>query len=290
MIYKLKKGDKVNIIAPSSYIDNEKDFNDGLEIINSWGLKIFHNRLIQRKSGYLAGEDNIRFEELIKAQNSKLIICAKGGWGASRLLEKNPTWEEKWLLGFSDNCSLLLSKYSKESLGSIHGPTISTLSNEPNWSINRLRIFLFDGYLEDIEGEPLNRGLAKGEVLVTNLTIFCSLIGTNNLPNCDGKIIIFEDVNEDIYKIDRMFTSIRMTKILTNIVGIGFGNFFNPKEKEKQILLRNLILERFLEFEIPIVFNLPIGHLSGNACVPLGFEGTLNGKDGKLSINLNLIN
>ena len=287
MIYKLRPGNDVKVIAPSSCIDNEKDFLNGLKIIESWGLNIGHNYLLDRKFGYFSGNDDIRFNELEKSQNSQLIICARGGWGSSRLLEKNLRWENKWLLGFSDNCSLLLSKYSNGSFGSIHGPTLSTLSNEPNWSINRLKSFLFEGYLDDIKGTPLNKGFAKGNLIVTNLTIFCYLVGTNHLPNCDGKIVVFEDVNEDIYKIDRMFTYLRISKVLDKIVGIGFGYFFDKTAEEEQRLLKSLIIDRFQEFDIPIVFNLPIGHSPGNACVPLGFMGVLNGNNGRLSVNLN---
>ncbi len=285
MIYKLKEGNNVKIIAPSSYIDDEKEFFNGIEIIKNWGLNVKFKNLINRKFGYLAGNDDSRFAEIENAQDSELIICARGGWGASRILEKTPKWKDKWLLGFSDNCSLLLSKYSQGSLGSIHGPTISTLSKEPSWSINRLRSFLFEGHLEDIIGCPLTKGIARGEILISNLTIFCFLIGTNEMPNCDGKIIIFEDVNEDLYKIDRMFTYIRMSQVLKNIVGIGFGNFFDPKRTKKERLLENLIFDRFEEFNIPIISNLPIGHLAGNACLPYGYKGTLNGNTGKLSVN-----
>ncbi len=285
MNYQLKEGNIVKVIAPSSYIEDEKEFFNGIEIIKNWGLNVKFNNLTDRKYGYFAGNDNIRFAEIDKAQDSELIICAKGGWGASRILEKAPKWKNKWLLGFSDNCSLLLSKYSKGSFGSIHGPTISTLSKEPNWSVNRLRNFLFEGYLDDISGSPLKKGIARGEILISNLTIFCFLIGTNEMPNCDGKIIIFEDVNEEIYKIDRMFTYIRMSNVLKNIVGIGFGNFFVHRETEKIELLEKLIFDRFAEFKIPIISNLPVGHLKGNACLPYGYRGILNGNIGKLSIN-----
>ena len=284
MIYKLKEGNIVKVIAPSSYVEDEKEFFNGIEIIKNWGLNVKYSNLPSRKYGYFAGNDNTRFAEIEGAQDSELIICAKGGWGASRILEKSPKWRDKWLLGFSDNCSLLLSKYSKGSFGSIHGPTISTLSKEPNWSLNRLRTFLFEGYLEDIIGFPLKKGIANGEILISNLTIFCFLIGTNHMPNCDGKIIIFEDINEDIYKIDRMFTHIRMSKVLKNIVGIGFGNFFDPKRTDKIGLLENLIIDRFSEFDIPIISNLPVGHQAGNACLPYGYRGILNGNIGRLSI------
>ena len=111
MLNKLKKGDEINILAPSSFIDKEDDFLRGIEILNEWGLKIIHNNILSKKFGYFAGDDLSRFQELEIAQNSKLIFFAKGGWGSARLLEKNPNWGNSLMIGFSDTCSLLLSKF-----------------------------------------------------------------------------------------------------------------------------------------------------------------------------------
>ena len=287
MLTKLKRGDEINILAPASFIDEQDEFIDGIEILKTWGLKVVYNNALSKKFGYFAGDDLTRFEELEKAQNSKLIIFAKGGWGSARLLEKKPTWQNGLILGFSDTCSLLLSKYSQGYFGSIHGPMITTLSKEPDWSLRRLRNLLFEGYVDDIQGTPLKKGIAKGEIIVSNLTIASFLIGTDHFPELKGKIIIFEDINEDIYKIDRMLTYLRMTNKLNGIAGIGFGSFSeNIDSPDWKYLLKSLILERLQKFDIPIVFELPIGHVSGNACIPLGCEAILNGNNGTLSINV----
>jgi len=285
MLVKLKKGDRIDVLAPSSFIDKEDDLTKGLEILKKWGLEINHHNSLSKRFGYFAGDDQTRFEALEKAQNSKLIIFAKGGWGSARLLEKDPSWKNGLMLGFSDTCSLLLSKYSQGYFGSIHGPMVTSLSKEPEWSLKRLRNLLFEGYVEDIKGIPLKEGKAQGEIIVSNLTIATFLIGTDHFPDVRGKIIIFEDINEDIYKIDRMLTYLRMTKIFSEIAGIGFGSFSadicTPEWKD---LLKNLLMERLKEFNFPILFDLPIGHISGNACIPLGYDAILNGDDGILSI------
>ena len=287
MLNRLEKGDEIDIVAPASFIEDEAQFTNGIEILKNWGLKINKNILLNTKDGYFSASDSQRLIKLENGQNSKLIVFANGGWGSARLLEKDPKWKNSWMLGFSDTSSLLLSKYSKGYLGSIHGPMIKTLSGEPSWSLRRLKNFLFEGYVEDIVGKPLIGGIAKGEIIVSNLTIFSYLIGTNHLPNLKGKIIIFEDINEDIYKLDRMFTYLRMSNKLEGILGLGFGNFFNSKVKnsEEENLLKNLIHERFKKYNIPIVIDLPIGHLNGNACIPIGFKAILNGNIGTLSIN-----
>ena len=190
MLVKLKKGDRIDVLAPSSFIDKEDDLTKGLEILKKWGLEINHHNSLSKRFGYFAGDDQTRFEALEKAQNSKLIIFAKGGWGSARLLEKDPSWKNGLMLGFSDTCSLLLSKYSKGFFGSIHGPMVTSLSKEPEWSLKRLRNLLFEGYIEEIEGISLKEGKARGEIIVSNLTIATFLIGTDHFPDVRGKIII----------------------------------------------------------------------------------------------------
>ena len=288
MLNRLEKGDEIEIVAPASYIEDKEKFNLGIEILEKWGLRINKNFNLNRKYGYFAANDRQRLSELENGQNNKLIIFAKGGWGSARLLENDPKWKHSWMIGFSDTCSLLLSKYAKGYLGSIHGPMITTLSEEPSWSLKRLKNLLFEGYVEDIIGEPLIGGIAKGDVIVSNLTIFSYLIGTNHLPDLKGKIIIFEDVNEDIYKLDRIFTYLRMSNKFDEIMGLGFGKFFKSEVKnfEEKNLLKNLIHERFKKYNIPIVIGLPIGHTNGNACVPIGFNSTLNGNTGTFSVSL----
>ncbi len=287
MVIRLKKGDQVDILAPGSFIEDEENLKKGIEILKNWDLKINENNSLSKRYGYFAGDDLTRFKELEKAQNSKLIIFAKGGWGSARILEKKPSWGNGLMLGFSDTCSLLLSKYSQGFIGSIHGPMVASLFKEPEWSLERLRNLLFEGYVEDIRGTPLRGGKVKGEIIVSNLTIATFLIGTNHFPDCVGKIIIFEDINEDIYKIDRMLTYLRMTKTLNDIAGIGFGSFSNDScDSEWKDLLKNCIIERLKEFNFPVIFDLPIGHISGNACIPLGYEATLNGDNGILSVEI----
>ena len=181
MLVKLKKGDEIQILAPSSFIDNEEDFIKGIDILKTWGLKIVHNNILSRKFGYFAGDDQTRFEELEKAQNKKVIIFAKGGWGAARLLEKNPKWGNGLMIGFADTCSLLLSKYAKGSFGEIHGHKITTLIKEHAWSFRRLRNVLFVGCVEEIVCPPFNIVLLKVGMLlgrcvspkVMGLVCFC---------------------------------------------------------------------------------------------------------------------
>ena len=73
MVSRLQKGDLIDILAPSSFIDEEENFQKGIEILKNWGLEINENNSLSKKFGYFAGDDSIRFEELEKAQNSKPV-------------------------------------------------------------------------------------------------------------------------------------------------------------------------------------------------------------------------
>jgi len=160
MVFKLKKGDLIDILAPGSFIDEEENYQKCIEIIKNRGLEINENNALSKKFGYFAGDDLTRFEELEKAQNSKLIIFAKGGWGSARLIEKEPSWQHGFMIGYSDTSSLLLSKYSQGFIGYINGPKVTSLFKEPECSLERLRNLLFEGYVEDIRGIPLRAGKA----------------------------------------------------------------------------------------------------------------------------------
>ena len=160
--------------------------------------------------------------------------------GALQELEKEPNWGDAYMVGFSDTCSLLLSKYSRGKKGSIHGPMISSFSKEPNWSLERLRNLLFEGSIDDIQGIPLKKGIAKGEIIVANLTIATFLIGTDHFPDLRGKIIIFEDINEDIYKIDRMLLSQDDQNIIW-VAGIDSEVFWDICTSEWKNLLKDLV-------------------------------------------------
>ena len=290
MLEPLKKGDLFHIVAASSPINNKEYLHSGIKVLQEWGLRCDHIDVIDRSWGYLAGTDEVRFNELHRNNNCPLIAFARGGWGSARLLEKRQPWKKGWMVGFSDLTSILLARLACGFQGGVHGPLITTLGAEPDWSKERLKSILFGNSVPDIYGDPWGGGVSKGHLIVGNLTVLTHLIGTQHLPNFKKSILIIEDIGEAPYRIDRMLTQLRLTGILQQLSGLGFGSFTNCDnekdiEKKESFELDDILKDRIQDLKIPIVSNLPIGHCLGNASLPLGSQAIIDGNKGRLILS-----
>ena len=285
----IKKGDHFHIVAASSPITKKEDLHSGIKVLQEWGLICNHFDEIDRSWGYFAGNDEVRFNELHPNNHYPLLAFARGGWGSARLLEKQQPWKEGWMIGFSDLTSILLARLASGFQGGIHGPLITTLGSEPDWSKDRLKSILFGNCVPDIYGEPWGGGISKGRLIVGNLTVLTHLIGTEHLPSFKKSILIIEDIGEAPYRIDRMLTHLRLAGVLQQLSGLGFGSFTGCDDeknvdKSKTFKLLDIFQDRTQDLKIPIVSSLPIGHCCGNASLPLGSQAILNGDKGSLSL------
>ena len=137
----LRPGDTVATVAASSALADDHRLQEGLEVLRGWGLCPLEQNVSARRWGHLAGTDQERFSDL--TQDAPLLACARGGWGAARLMERPMALRSGWLLGLSDVTSLLWARLSAGWAGGIHGPLLTTLAAEPAWSRERLRQLLF---------------------------------------------------------------------------------------------------------------------------------------------------
>ncbi len=287
----LRKGDKTLAVAVSSPVNDQINIIESLKIFESWGLNYKNKVITGRHWGYFSGKDDVRHGELHPKESYSLIAFARGGWGGARLLERHQPWKKGWILGFSDISSLLLARLAAGFDGGIHGPLLNSLSQEPSWSKERLKSILFEKSAPDLFGEPWNGGIAKGPLIASNLTVATHLLGSRHMPNLKGAILVIEDVGELPYRVDRMLTQWRLNGLLQNLAGIGLGNFSIPEgeeEKEKanhqKFSIEEILQDRCMDLKIPVVANIPVGHCHGNAALPLGWEATLDGYQGSLSI------
>ena len=297
----LRPGDRVRLVAASSALDAAEGLMAGLAVLESWGLQPEGDPLSlpQRRWGYLAGRDAQRLADLSpdQAQGSPppaLLACVRGGWGAARLLEHRPRAGAPWLLGFSDVTSLLFDRVAQGLGGGIHGPLLTTLAAEPPWSQERLRALLFGEPLADLEGEIWRRGVAEGPLLAANLTVATHLLGTPHLPPLAGAILVLEDVGEAPYRIERMLTHWRLSGALQQLAGIGFGQFSNcddgtadepaAGDAPRRFSLEQVLRERSGDLGIPVLAGLKVGHINGNAALPLGVLARLDAERGRLSL------
>ncbi len=288
----LKPGDLLRVIAPSGALREFEIFGRSVEIWRSRGYIIKISPQIDDKWGYLAGKDEIRRHQLATAWQDpecRGILCARGGFGSTRILE-DWNWQRnstlpKWLIGFSDITSLLWSLYTA-GICSVHGSVMTTLADEPDWSIDRLFDSLEGRPLAPLKGCGWGGGVVTGTLLVGNLTVATHLLATPLQPHLDGVILALEDVTEAPYRIDRMLTQWRLTGALAKVSGIALGGFTRCEAPPTvpSFSVEEVLRDRLGDLGIPIVSNLPFGHDTPNAALPVGVEATLDGDAGILAM------
>lgn len=288
----LKPGDLLRVIVPSGALREFEAFERSVEIWRSRGYKIDIILQIDDRWGYLGGKDEDRRDRLATAwqdPDCRGILCARGGFGSTRILE-NWNWQQnaaspKWLIGFSDITGLLWSLYNI-GISGVHGPVLTTLANESDWSIERLFDLVEGRPLEPLKGCGWGGGVAKGILLPGNLTVASHLLGTPLQPDFEDVILAFEDVSEAPYRIDRMLTQWRLSGVLSKVRGIALGDFTNCDAPPNipSFRIEEVLRERLGNLGIPVVSGLPFGHDSPNAALPVGVMVTLNGEEGILDV------
>ena len=315
----LRPGDRVRLVAASSALEGLERLQKGIAVLEGWGLAVEAHPAPLRRWGYLAGADLERRGDLLAsspdrsalagagaeagtgaapaagADQAALLACIRGGWGAARLLEQPLALPPSWLLGFSDVTSLLWAQRARGLGGAIHGPLVTSLATEPEWSCQRLRDLLFGHPLADLQGIGWCGGSATGPLLAGNLTVATHLLGTRHLPNLQGAILILEDVGEAPYRLDRLLTHWRLCGALQQLAGIGLGRFTacddpdgepgdGSGEPARRFTAEQVLRDRTADLGIPVVAGLPVGHEPGNAALPLGVRARLDGQRGLLQI------
>lgn len=307
----LQPGDRVQLVAASSALRGPgaaERLRAGCAVLERWGLNVpsceeLEQHWLRRHWGYLAGRDGERLADLADAgldeEAAPLLACVRGGWGAARLLEhlqaQRRQLPARWLLGFSDVTSLLWAQAAQGLGGPIHGPLLTTLAAEPAWSQERLRQLLFGEPLPVLHGEGWGGGVATGPLLVGNLTVATHLLGTALLPALAGAILVLEDVGEAPYRIERMLTHWRLCGALQQLGGIGLGGFSGCNDEDdpeaaaeqaagRRFSLEQVLRERTADLGVPVVAGLPVGHVPGNAALPLGRRARLDGSAGTLEL------
>lgn len=288
----LKPGDLLRVIAPSGTLRELGAFEQGVAIWRSRGYRVELTSGYADRWGYLAGTDCDRRQQLRTAlvdPDCRGILCARGGYGGARLLEEWQ-WEmsdRKWLIGFSDITALLMS-LSLQGISGVHGPLLTTLAAEPDWSVQRLFDWVEGRSLQPLQGRGWGQGYALGPLLPLNLTVATHLLGTAHQPDLTDVILAIEDVGEAPYRIDRMLTQWRLSGALSQIKGVAIGRFSQcqPPAGIPSFTVEEVLRDRLGDLGVPVVAELPFGHDGVNAALPVGVPVMLDGDRGTLSWEL----
>ncbi len=282
----LEKGDRVLIVSPSGKID--KGFLLGArKHLEAWGLKVTMAKHADGSSGRFAGTVKQRLTDFQRAMDDekvKAIFCSRGGYGAVHLIDKLDftAFREhpKWLFGYSD-ITLLHALFQYNGFASVHSLMARHLTVEPDEDTctQAFHDLLF-GQLPQykFEGHKLNKkGTAAGILRGGNLSVLYGLRGTNYDFPPENTVLFIEDIGERPYHVDRMMHNLKLGGVLENLSGLIVGQF---TEYEEDLSLGKevceLIADAVKEYDYPVCFDFPVGHVARNYPLICGSRVELN--------------
>lgn len=303
---RLKAGDTVGLVNPAGATFHPEDVVIARESLAALGLKIKAGEHLLDRYGYLAGSDRDRAADVNRMfadSQVKAVLTLRGGWGCNRLLElldyqliaKNP----KILMGYSDITSLLLALNAKTGLVTFHGPV--GISSWNKYSTGFVEKLLFNAEAFSMENPKeigdhlaqvkdrvltIHGGKARGKLLGGNLTVLTAMVGSDYLPDFKDNILFLEEVGEDIYRVDRMLTQLKLAGILDQLSGFVFGKCSDcgPGKGYGSLTLQEVLDDHIKPLGIPAWYGSMIGHIENKFTIPLGIEAEIDADKGRISL------
>jgi len=281
-------GSTLALVAPSG-VFSRQSFERGTARLGARYRLRFDEGIFARQ-GYLAGDDARRIEELRKAladPEVDAILCARGGYGATRLLDALSVDEvqgaAKRIVGFSD-ITALHALWARAGVPSLHASMVASLAKASDLH--------FERFVRALEGErpapleelvPLHAGVARGRLVGGNLAVLSALLGTPYAPPWDDTVLFLEDVGERPYRVDRMLTSLRQAGALSRVRGVLLGAFTEAAPGEDGVSVEDVLGERLSDLGIPVASGAAAGHIDDNLELPFGHEVELDTARGTLT-------
>lgn len=281
----LQPGDAIALVSPGSMAD-PAEIAEGRAVLEAQGFRAVPGANLDKELGYLAGTDEQRLDDLHAAYSDpqvRAVLCVRGGDGSTRLLDRldyeliaaNP----KPLIGYSDITVLHAAILARCDLVGLHGPMLAAdLATTNEASLAGLMTALTSteplGELHNPSGttlEVMRPGVAEGRLVGGNLSLLQTLIGTPYMYDMAGSILVIEDVDEPIYRIDRVLTQLTSAGLLQQCAGVVIGDFLDYRgTKPVTLTLEQVWEHHFGTLEIPVVSGLECGHDYNKLTLPLG--------------------
>ena len=286
---KLQKGDTIGIIAVSGKIKEYEKIDHAAKFFEGKGFKTVISKTCKTSHRYMAGNNDDECIETLHNffKNDKIdaILCARGGYGTLRLLDKidwsiiknNP----KIFAGYSDITTLLAMIYKKTGLITFHSAMANGDFGGDTEEYTEKSFFnALKGKTKEVKAENytvLNKGIAQGILWGGNLSTLSALCGIDFVPKED-LILFLEDLNEPLYKIDKMLTQLfNIREIRDNIKGLAFGEFKDITDND---MLEEIEREFAVKYHIPAVNGFKITHSKIKDTIPVGVKSELNANKG----------
>lgn len=289
----LKAGDTVGITSPAGYITPEQIQASVLQM-QSWGFKVKIGTTIGKRDFTYGGTDEERladFQQMVDNPDIKAIMCARGGYGLVRIIDKIDFSEfkrdPKWIIGFSDITVLHCHLAKNYSVASIHSKMCNSFPDD--WTkAEQIQIETILSVKNALIGEQMgyqttynanNRlGKAEGILVGGNLSIIETLAGTHSDLDTKDKILFVEDTGEYLYSIDRMFWNLKRSGKLENLKGLIIGGFKVKPDDAGEAFgkdIYDIVLEKVKPYNYPIAFDFPVGHQRNNFALKCGVRHSL---------------
>ena len=285
---RIKPGNVIGIAAPAGPYQ-EDEFKKGIAVIRDMGFQVRIPQDLQQPKSFLAGSDEHRANmlmDLFKDPEVDAIVCARGGYGSLRILERLDydmiRRHPKAFVGFSDISALHAALMVRCGLVVFHGPMVISLGK----SGDKTRASFFEAMTTDqpVEVQPDNpipicAGQTTGIMAGGNLATLCHLLGTPFAPIYKDTIVLLEDITEAPYKIDRMLVQMKMAGCFDGIKGAVLGGFHESGSYQD---IYDIVADIFKDKGVPVLAGFEIGHSNENLTVPLGIRATLDTEKGTL--------
>jgi len=292
----IARGDTVGVITPSSPLVDDKGYAIASANFDALGLRIKWGAHVGKKYGYLAGTDEERIADLegmFSDSEVKAIVCLRGGSGAARLLDKldyqliarNP----KIFLGYSDITAFHQAIHTQTGLITFHG----AVANSP-WTpmvLHQFEQLFMEGKLPTYAAgeEPirtLTSGVASGKLFGGNLTVLTGIVGSKYFPDFKDSILFVEDIGEEPYRIDRMFSQLALSGALQSISGFIFGRCSDCEAKNpaNSLTLEQILDDYIKPLGIPAYQGALIGHMDEQFILPIGATVRMDADAGSITV------
>ncbi|HTJ21372.1 MAG TPA: LD-carboxypeptidase [Gemmatimonadaceae bacterium] len=283
----LEPGSRVALVSPSGPLRNESDLERALDNVRSLEWEPIVGAHVLERDGYLAGSDEHRLADLNRFAADPTVDavwCIRGGYGAMRLLDglDIEAWRQqpKALIGYSDVTALHAAITKSARLVTYHGPTArAELTEFTRRSFRDVVVCGANGYrVSANEMECLRSGRARGRLVAGNLALVSALVGTPYAYDLDGAILVIEDVNEAVYRIDRMLMQLWLSGGLRKVAGLAFGLFTEipPEPSDAERPLERVLREFADRCGVPAVAGVPVGHVPDHVTLPIGAVAELD--------------
>lgn len=290
----LGPGAKIAIVSPSSIIKPQNVYN-ALPVLRDRGWEPVVSPHAFDRHGSFAGTADNRYSDLADALTDPeidAILCSRGGYGAVHLLERLarlPLEETpKWLIGFSD-ISALHALLTSRGIASIHAPMAKALADHGGDNADNRALLDFlagEGLEYSLDPSPMNRpGDATGLLVGGNLSVISDLVGTPFDVIKPRRILFIEDVNEPIYKIERMLYQLRLSGVLADMAGLIVGKFSGCAPDADFASVNNIVADLTRDYSYPVAYDIPVGHVTHNIPLVCGAACSLSVGESSVEIS-----